>query len=182
MQRPSLDKMYETFIRIGTEQVFDVIRFKVHRTIRQLNDDGIIDWYSFLIHDRESGDIPTSPDDNSPYFHIRISLSANNSLENLMKSLPAFCLMTRKAKLDSIDHISIDKTGTIRFNPSLLKHEGIEEVWRILGEQSEFFLNVFDSYRDNTVIPVHEISAFLHYFHNMVGLSFQCPICKTVLL
>jgi hypothetical protein len=180
--------MCETFIRIGLsnavthEQVFKMIRTEVFQTIRQLEKDGIIDWYSFLIHDRESGDIPTTIDDNNLYFHIRVSLSENNDLESLKKPLKDFCLMTRKAKLGSIDHISLNETGTIRFNPSLFEHEGIEEVWRILGEQSEFFLKVFDCYKDNAVIPTHEILAFLHYYHNMVGLAVQCPKCGTVLL
>lgn len=177
MQRPNLNKMYETFIRIGLpntvlpEQVFEMVRTKVSLTVRQLEKDGIVNWYSFIIHNRESGSIPTSLEDRNLYFHIRVSLSGNNDLESLKKSLKDYCEMTRPSELQSVDHIDLSEDGKIRFNTSLLRHEGIEEVWRIMGEQSEFVLKVFDSFKDNIVIPTYEISLFLHYFHGMFGLS-----------
>lgn len=87
--------------------------------------------------------------------------------------------MTRKASLSSVESISLGET---KYNPSLRKHEGIEEVWRIIGEQSELLLKVFDSYKDGAVIPLEEIASLLHYFHNMVAISaIQCPNCKEII-
>jgi hypothetical protein len=194
LKQPSLNKMFETFIRIGLpdaitpERVFNMIRVEVYRaicqvypTINQPEKEGIANWFSFLIHDRETGSIPVPPDDKNFYFHIRVSLSGNNQLEDLKKSLPEYCLMTRQKKPEDVNHINIDDRGT-RFDTSLLKQEKIEEVWRIIGEQSEFFLKVFNSYKENTTIPIREIWAFLHYFHNMVGLGVKCPKCGIFLL
>ena len=186
MQRPTLTRMYETFIKIGLlsivthQDIFHTIKTKVYPTVEQLKKDGNADWYSFLIHGRSSGNIPTVIDDNSAYFHIRFSLSKGADEEKVLKLLPDFCLMSRKANLSSVESISI--SSAMKYNPTLLKQEGIAEVWRIIGEQSEFFLNVFGRYKDNTIIPVQEIWSYLHYFHNMVGLSVQCPNCKIPLI
>ncbi len=176
--------MYETFIQIGLlsnvtpEDIFQIIKTKVYLTVEQLKKSEV-DWYCFLIHGRISG-VPTKIDDDNAYFHIRFSLSKESDREKALKSLPDFCVMTRKIQPSDVEAISI--SSTMNFDQSLLKQEGIEEVWRIIGEQSEFFLRVFESYKDNTAIPTLEIWSFLHYFHNMVGLSVQCPNCKMRLI
>jgi hypothetical protein len=183
MQRPTLNRMYETFIKIGTlpmtyQHIFSLIKTKVYLTVKRLKKDGKVDWYSFLIHSRESG-VPTTVDDNNLYFHIRFSLSKDVNEKDVSATIPDFCVMTRKAPLSGIESISMSKT---KYNPSLRKHEGIEEVWRILGEQSELMLKVFDSYKDDAIIPVEEIGSLLHYFHNMVQISaIQCPNCKQII-
>lgn len=64
---------------------------------------------------------------------------------------------------------SISTTRTTIFNPSLLTKDGIEEVWRIIDEQSEFISKVFDSYKENVIIPSQEIWSYLHFFHNIAG-------------
>ena len=186
MQKPTLSRMCETFIKIGVpsavthEYIFQTIKTKVSPTISQLKNAGLVDWYCFLIHNKDAGNIPTDGGAVNFYFHIRFSLSENSTLENAMKSLPSFCLMTRKVEPASVESISIGNGN--RFNPALLKQEEIVEVWRTIGEQSEFYLNVFERYKDNVAIPVHELWTLLHYFHNMIGLSAQCPHCKTILL
>jgi hypothetical protein len=130
----------------------------------------MIDWYSFLIHDRKSG-VPTTPNDKNLYFHIRVSLKHKVKSDDFKNALPDYCVMTRPAPLDSTKSIGINET-TI-FDISSLKNEQIEEVWRIIGEQSEWFLNALLTHKDNKKIPFWHILAFLHYFDNMacrVGL------------
>lgn len=184
MQRPTLSRMYETFIKIDLQpdafyqSIFQTIKTKVHPAIKQLKKNGKVDWYSFLIHNRQSG-VPTTNDDNNLYFHVRFSLSKDVDEKEVLKAFPAFCVMTRKASLLGVKSISLGET---KYNPSLRKHEGIEEVWRIIGEQTELMLKVFDSYKDDVVIPLEEIGSFLHYFHNMASISaIQCPNCKKII-
>lgn len=76
--------------------------------------------------------------------------------------------------------ISIDNKGT-KFDKSLLKHEEIEEVWRIIGEQSEWLLSMLDAYKENVKIPLQHVGQFLHYYFNMTQLSISCPNCNTVI-
>jgi len=178
--------MWETFIKIGLpneipiEKIVRMARSQVYSTVSKLKDKKIIDWFSFLIHNRESG-VPITPDDENLYFHIRVSLKDGIKQEEFQKSLSGYCVMTGQPRLEDIDHITIDDKGT-RFDTSLLKNEQIEEVWRILGEQSEWLLNTLNIYKDDVEIPLHHIALFLHYYHNMSSISaIVCPKCKAVI-
>lgn len=167
MQKPDLDDMWETFIKITSEEkrvdlnvIYNMIRFKVNPVVSSLMDDGKIYWYCFLIHNRHSG-VPTSEDDNSPYFHIRLAVKKDVGADELLTSLPDYCVMTRKRRrIETI--YGIDK--------SLLKNQEIEEAWRIIGEQSEWLVNMLNIYKEDINIPPKQIAQFLHYYSNMTQL------------
>lgn len=175
MQKPNLDRMWETFIKIPSENgqvrfndLFDIIRFNISTMIQRLKDEGIIDWYCFLIHDRNSG-VPTSQDDNNPYFHVRIALRENKEIDS-PASLPKYCVMTRKIDRAWVERVSLTRNET--FDTSLFRNESIEEVWRIIGEQSEWLLNTLNAYKENVNIPSLHISEYLHYYSNMTQMRF----------
>jgi hypothetical protein len=52
-----------------------------------------------------------------------------------------------------------------------LKNEDIEEAWRIIGEQSEWVLEMLSVHKDDTGVTPYEIAQFLHFFDNMTQLS-----------
>lgn len=165
--------MWETFIRIPSQNgktsysiLFDIVRFKIRPIVLRLRDDGIINWYCFLIHNKESG-VPTSMDDKNAYFHIRLALK-NEIKRNFPEFLPDYCIMTRKVEGNWVGQISITKQ--IKFDTSLLKEERIEEIWRIIGEQSEWLLNTLAVYKNDIAIPALHISEFMHYYANMTQL------------
>jgi hypothetical protein len=179
MQKPDLDRMWETFVRLQIEPgrtlpdpIFSPIGTKIRPLISSIN--GLIDWYCFLVHGRKSG-VPTTENDNDAYFHIRVSLKQNVKPEEFLKSLPTYCLMTRKVEREWVKDISTGE-GT-KFDTSLLKDEKIEEVWRIIGELSEWLLNTLSIYRNDVQIPLQHIGQWVHYFFNMTGLSIVCPNC-----
>ena len=168
MQKPDLDDMWETFVKIPSEDkrvnfnvIYNMIRFKVNPVVSSLIDNGKIYWYCFLIHNRYSG-VPASEDDDSAYFHIRFAVKKNVEANELLTSLPDYCVMTKKRR--RIETISgIDK--------SLLKNQEIEEAWRIIGEQSEWLLNVLNIYKEDINVPPKQIAQFLHYYANMTQLQ-----------
>jgi hypothetical protein len=146
--------------------MIDIIRRDIYSIlVSDPNIGQMIDWYSFLIHDRKSG-VPTTLDDKNAYFHIRVSLKHDIKPKDFENALPNYCVMTRPAPLDSTKSIGVNET-TI-FDTSLLKNEQIEEVWKIIGEQSEWFLNTLLIHKEDKKIPFWHILAFLHYFDNMV--------------
>lgn len=116
MEKPNLNRMWETFIKIGSaENILNayhlgIIRSKIYPLIILLKNKEIIEWYSFLIHGRNSG-VPTTEEDDNIYFHIRVSLKENIDSDNFLKTLPGYCVMTRKIDPQNVNLISgIDKT------------------------------------------------------------------------
>jgi len=77
------------------------------------------------------------------------------------------------------------KTGRIEsitgIDKSLLKEERIEEAWRVIGEQSEWAIDLLNTYKEDVQIPLSQIMQFLHYFFNMMQLGVYCPNCKKLI-
>ena len=170
MEKPDLDRMWETFIRFSWDNLssgghIGLIREKVAHTISLLKAKGKISWYCFWIHDKNTG-VPTSKDDEYLYFHIRFSLTKHI---NPVDVLPIYCVLTRKVDPEWVKAISIDNKDT-KFDVSLLKDESIEEVWRIIGEESEWLLNLLNAFKDNINIPVSHIQGFLNHYTDMTAL------------
>jgi hypothetical protein len=170
MQKPDLNRLWETFIRFSWDDLssgrqIDLIREKVAPAISILQAKGDVDWYCFMINDRNSG-VPTSEDDEDLFFHIRFALEKHI---NPVDVLPSYCELTRKINPKWVKTISIDNKGT-QFDASLFKEESIEGVWKILGEQSEWLLNLLKAFKENINIPVSYVARFLHYYTDMTGL------------
>ena len=167
MKKPNLDQMWETFIKIPIEHntltlndIYDTIRSKIHPMISRLRDKGILNWYCFLIHSRNSG-VPTSEDDDDPYFHVRLELGKNVTAHDY---LPSYCVMTRKIQRRQVQSIDgIDK--------SLLKNEEIEEAWRIIGEQSAWVVEMLNIHKNNIDITASQVGQFLHHYFNMTCVA-----------
>lgn len=172
MQKPDLNRVWETFIKIGLpqdmslQQIISLIRSKVYPMICDLRNRKIINWYFFLIHGRGSG-VPTIKEDNNAYFHIRFSLNKDIEVKNekdVINFLPNYCVLTQKARHKRVESIlGIDK--------SLLKNEEIEEAWRIMGQQSEWIIDMLNIHKENVEILIPQIVQFMHFFLNMLGLG-----------
>jgi len=169
MQKPNLDQMWETFIKFSMDDIpsgkhIEIIRKKIQPLIFRLRNDGLINWYSFLVHNRKHG-VPTTEDDNNPYFHIRFETKKEVNPKDF---LPSYCVLTRRIKRDWVKDISIGEG--MKFDTSLLKDESIEEVWRMIGEQSEWLLYMLDIFKNEIDIPLQYVGQLLHYFANMTQL------------
>jgi hypothetical protein len=57
-----------------------------------------------------------------------------------------------------------------------LKNESYEESWRILGEQSEWILNMVKAHKKDVNISEENIIQFMHYFLNMLGLGHRAGL------
>jgi hypothetical protein len=159
--------MWETFIRIPRADIasgihIETIRKRLAPMIDRLVNSRIIDWYCFLIHDKTSG-VPTNPNDEDAYFHVRLGLQTDSTPDMLLTSLPDYCTMTRPIEAAWVANIlGIDKT--------LLKNENIAEAWKIIGEQSEWLLKMLNSHKKEANIFPTQMAQFLHYLSNMTQL------------
>jgi hypothetical protein len=59
--------------------------------------------------------------------------------------------MTRRIDRAWVERISLTRDET--FDTSLFRNEGVEEVWKIIGEQSEWLLNTLNAYKAEVAIP-----------------------------
>ena len=100
------------------------------------------------------------------YFHIRFALEKHIDPVDV---LPIYCVLTRKVDPEWVKTVSMDDKGT-EFDVSLLKDESIEEVWRLIGEQSEWLLNLLKAFKENVNIPANNIKGFLNNYTDMTAL------------
>ena len=85
--------------------------------------EGNVDWYCFVINNRNSG-VPTSEDDEDFFFHVRF---APEKHVNPADILPNYCALTRNVEPAWVKIISIDIKGT-QFDAFLFKEKSIEGV------------------------------------------------------
>ena len=142
MDKPDLNRLWHTYIKIGPSRnltlkmIQDTIRLKICPLVLDLMNNDKINWYHFLIH-------PHPKDKENFYFHIRFSATSKIKKSDDL-NLPSYCDLTEKVA--PINNISgIDK--------NLLANEKIEEAWRIIGEQSEWTINMVNAHKD-VGIPV----------------------------
>ena len=169
MEKPDLDRMWETWVRIGRKpslppkMVQDAIRNRIYPLVSRLMNEGTINWYHFLLHDY--------PRDRANwYFHIRFSVMPDiKKVDDL--NLPEYCVPPEK--IDPIRNIA-------GINKALLENEEIEEAWRIIGEQSEWIINLVNIHKEDIGwIPIDQFVQFMHFFMNMMGLAYRAKISMT---
>jgi len=154
LQEPDLKKMWRTWIMIHTgkepiRKLFqDTIRDKLQQ-ILQLQKKGKIAWFHFQW--RTKVDDPANL-----YFDVVFTTDSDDPDD----FLPEYCIDTEK--------IVIDKSIS-GIDEELLVGEDIKEAWRIIGEQSEFIVNMVCSHKGNVEIPPSQIAQFIHFFMNPMG-------------
>ena len=159
MDAPNLNRIWETYIKISTDQsIVSTIRSKLYPMLNALKTNNMIKWYCFLIHRSKA------QEDENLYFHLR--LEPNNTINNkeqLNQILPDYCEKEMTGLCKDVDNIS-------GINKTLLKDENIAEAWRIIGEQSEWLIDLINIHKD-VEIPIGQITQFMHFYLNMLGLG-----------
>lgn len=169
MPKIDLENIYETFISIPLPfnwfGYIDILRFKVAPLIQKLQNDQIMGWYCFHVHNYRSG-VPTDEDDQHAYIHIRLELIDSLDVNKLQKVLPSYCLKTRKVAKESVQNIpGIDNL--------LLKCDEVEKVWEIIGETSVWILKMLTAHSDNKQVTLNQVGQFLHFFANSLQMDIR---------
>ena len=161
MKAPDLDYVYETFVRLPLQlklsEYFEILRTKIIPLIHLLRDEEVIDWYSFQIHNRDSG-VPTTQDDPHKYVHLRLEVAPGFPMDELTKRLPASCLMTQQAT-------DLREPKWNGINESL---KAISEYWRVEGETSEWVRRMLEAHKGD--VPPENVLQFFHWMHNQVQI------------
>jgi hypothetical protein len=158
LEKPDLNKMWRTWVKIGLKSQLthkmlpDTIRHKMYN-ISQLQKMGKITWYYFLYHDK-------TDDPSNGYFDTVFTVG----MENPNEFLPEYCIDTKK--IPPMKEI-------YGIDASILNDKDIAEAWRIIGEQSEFIINLVSAHTENSEIHRQQIAQFMHYFMNPLGLGLK---------
>ena len=168
MRKPDLDRIVETFVPIAInpdataiqvwQDYLDLLRTQVSPLVRQLADSGTVEWYSFLVHGRQSG-VPTDESDQGYYVHLRLELADGVQEHDLASQLPPFCKMTRKMPVPQRDRLNNNDVQAF-------KEQNVEWGWHVLGEGSEWILRMLESHDPNVRIPPQNVAQLLHYVGN----------------
>lgn len=111
------------------------------------------------------------------YWHIRFEPKEGiDDKERINALLPDFCDKKKTERCKDVE----DVTHIEGIDESLIKNHEIEEAWRILGEQSEWFMNMLEIHKKDVAIPSKQVFQFMHFFLNMSQLLFACPCCRNI--
>jgi hypothetical protein len=150
--------MWRTWIKIemGNHSPFksfqDTIRVKVSPFL-QLKNNGHINWFYFLFHPK--------PDDSTNYY---FDVVFTTDEDNANSFLPEYCIGTEK----------INPTSSILgIDVGILEDTDIREAWKIIGEQSEFIIDLVLSHKKDLEIHPKQIAQFMHYFMNPLGYGMK---------
>jgi hypothetical protein len=172
MEKPNINLMWETFIKTSRTEIIqgehvNTIRRKITPLVYDLKEKGMVNWYCFLVHNRNTG-VPTTDDDNNPYFHIIFGLNEgvdSKDFERYIENKFRYCIMTRKKG---------DGTAISGFDDiSPLTNGDIEDLWRIIGKASEWILEMLSLYKEEVEIPPNHVMKFLHYYANMTQMALK---------
>jgi hypothetical protein len=166
MRTPELNRLVETFVRIGTpaelsrDRHFSLLRTLVAPLIRDLRARNLIGWFSFLVHDRNSG-VPTTPNDEAVYLHLRLERLDGVDFDTLVSALPQACVFTQAvAAVDARSLEPADHTALV-----------VPEVatgWALFGASSEWALDFACAHRNDRSVPLNNLRQFLHYLGNQL--------------
>ena len=164
MRTPDLSRLVETFVRIGTEgssdRHFHVLRNLIAPLIRDLRDHNLIGWFSFLVHDRNSG-VPTTLNDPAAYLHVRFERMPGVDFETLVSALPDFCVFTQP--VPPVNERSLQPAD----HTALIAPE-VATGWALFGASSEWALDLACAHRNDRPLPVKNLRQFLHYLGNQL--------------
>lgn len=150
--------MWRTWIQIQMDiqspfkSFQDTIRVKISPLL-QLQKQGQINWFYFLYH-------PKPDDATNFYFDIVFTTEK----ENPSSFLPKHCISTEK--IDPMNSLAGIDVG-------ILRDADIREVWKIIGEQSEFIINLINSHKADAEIHAGQIAQFMHFFMNPLGYGMK---------
>jgi hypothetical protein len=166
MRTPDLTRLVETFIRIGRpdettpDNHFRLLRNVVAPLVKDLRKRELIGWFSFLVHDHSSG-VPTTPQDDAIYFHLRLERLPKVEFDCISRALPLRCVFTRPVGL--VDERSL--------HPAILSALVAPELatgWALFGASSEWALDLASAHKDDQSLPIDNVAQFLHYLGNQL--------------
>jgi hypothetical protein len=164
MKAPNLSNIIDTYIEISLPQpmllsaLFQQIKEDLIPHVRNLQEQDHIGWFCFLIHSYAELH-GREPESNKSFIHIKLSPQEN--INDLMPLLPKHFKNPKHISLEGIS--GIDKNS--------IKGKDWSNAWKIHGQASELVFSLLENHDE---IPLTNITQFLHFVTNPLGLGFKC--------
>lgn len=165
MNIPDLTRIVDTYIRVTSPELdsyLGQLRNEVLPSIRKLQSDDLLGWFSFLVHgpDQLNG---REPIDEEIYIHLRLEPRSGLDTDQFIAKLPPHFLKPKQLTFTNLGGV----------DSSVLKDENSAYAWKLHGEASEWVLFLIESHSDQP-IPLHQIVQFLHFITNPLMLGKRC--------
>ena len=157
MNIPNLSRIVDAYIPIDGADLntyLAQLRRDVLPSIRKMQNDEVLGWYSFLIHGPDQLN-EREPLDSRIYIHLRLEPKKGIDIIEFMANLP---LHFRKPM-----HVTLRDIGGL--NSSVLRDDDWAYAWKLHGEASEWVLFFLESHKEQA-IPPEQIIHFLHFITN----------------
>ncbi len=159
MQPPILTCSVDAIVPLADlslDGYFSMLRTQVLPGIRSLEKDEGIIWFSFLIHDRETGDRSDLPPHiTGAFLHVRFGLPDGTDQGDFMLKLPVPFIHPIIKPLGPIGGIDISVMGG-----------DWAMAWWMVGESSDWVLKLVEAHSGDVPIPLQQTAQFLHYITN----------------
>ncbi len=173
MQTPNLNRVYGSFFKIEDgENHISVLRTKVSPLIERLKADNIIGWYAFHFHERKQYNPEPKNRSEEKGIHFRLELLNGKTVEDLITVLPDYCEDPILGIEKDISGITVGTGKKHLISRESLKNSNISDAWKVIGEASEWVLNLLDSYKtevfNNHEIYNGQIIQHIHFIMNLL--------------
>lgn len=176
MNKPTLDRTFETFVYIGDVEAeragrhIHLLRTVVGPELRRLERTGLIDWYLSLIHNIDSCEVPRQRPDTGKdwqktdrFLHVRMSPYPAGG-DKALGLDPAYFFGTKIIEPGNL-------TGLWNEYPLQMSSGDVLDAWQRMGHQSEWVLDQISMY-PAAAHPARVAAALaqdLHYPANLAG-------------
>jgi len=159
MELPDLTRIVDTFVSIG-DDYYKRLWQDVIPSIRQLQSEQKLRWYSFLIHGADQLD--GRADEGKAYLHLRLEPAPGVEMEDFIARLPPL--------FEKPIAVVLGKMGSVE--QKVLKNQDWGYAWKMLGESSEWIVSLFEAH-GNSSVPIQNIIEFMHFITNALLLGGQ---------
>lgn len=161
---PNLNCIVDTYFRVkdpNFDPYISQLRTDLIPGIRKLQGDQLIIWYCFLMHgaDQLAERVPKT--DQNLYVHIRLGLKDGVDINEFKKQLPHNWEKPIKVQLAEISGL----------NDSRLKDKNWAYAWKLIGEASEWVVQLIENHRES--ISIRQVIQFLHFITNPLSIGNQ---------
>lgn len=164
MELPDLNRIVDTYVQVSSNVLSDYLnqlKTDLLPHIRNLQNNGSIRWFSFLLHDAGHLD-GREPTNGRHFIHIRLEPASSTDVQSFINSntLPAHFLNPIHKPFSQISGLD-----GAQFN-------SWAHAWKIHGEASEWVLCLLEGHRNEPSFD--HVIQFMHFITNPLMLGQKC--------